>query len=115
LGFSVYDFKKKKVLKTKTIKTPDTTFQEQLAVIMEEIEGIIDNYNIDFLVYERVYSRRKISLVAGVIIGTAISNHIDYSSSSPAHMKKVITGNGRCGKELIAKKLAELYNINVLK
>jgi Holliday junction resolvasome RuvABC endonuclease subunit len=80
---------------------------------MQEIESIIDNFDIDFLVYERGYSRRKISLVAGVIIGIAISKNIDYSSSSPAHMKKVITGNGRCGKELIAEKLAELYNINV--
>jgi hypothetical protein len=28
-------------------------------------------------------------------------------------MKKVITDNGHCGKELIAKKLEKLYNINV--
>ena len=115
VGVAVIDINTGKIIKTKTIKTGKIEYYKALDKIVKLIEEIIILNNIEVIVFEQVYGRRKISMIAGAIVSAAINNNINkIVGYTPGHMKKQISDNGRCSKEKLQEVLKVDYNIDLI-
>jgi Holliday junction resolvasome RuvABC endonuclease subunit len=115
VGVAVIDINTGKIIKTKTITTGKIEYYKALDKIVKLIEEIIISNNIEIIIFEQVYGRRKISMIAGAIVSAAINNNINkIVGYTPGHMKKQISGNGRCSKEKLQEVLKVDYNIDLI-
>ncbi|MGM0409145.1 MAG: crossover junction endodeoxyribonuclease RuvC [Bacillota bacterium] len=86
--------------------------------IAEDFSRLLKMYeNIDHLALEKPYGPNRQSLETmniffGVVLTKAVEIGIDeYEFYHPTHVKKVVTGNGRCSKDEMNKYICEFYGL----
>lgn len=90
------------------IKTaPELPFPERLEIIHEKLTGIIKAYKPGLLAVEELFFFKNVKTVMtvgqvrGVIILTAILNHLPIQEYTPLEVKQATTGYGRADKNQV--------------
>jgi len=90
--------------------TPSLTFSERLNSIYLQLSDIISRWNPQLLVIEGIYVYNKfpkaaiqLGSVRGVIYLAAQHKTIDICELKPTEVKSALTGNGRAGKQQVAR------------
>ncbi len=121
-GFGLIEANKLKFnyLSSGCIRTQGT-LPERITTIFVEIEQIIQKYQPDVVVIERVFMRPdrpnpdaaiKLGHARGAIISAAGSNHRMMVEYSPNQIKKTIVGKGHATKEQVSFMVQELLKLN---
>ena len=88
---------------------------KRLEYMMWGIESILNEYSPDVLAIEDQFvgANQRASLVTarakGIVIAMASSHNIKVIEYAPSEIKKAVTGLGNASKELLMKKVIELY------
>jgi len=100
------------------IRTPSgQDLAERLLGIHQAIGGWIDQMHPDVVAVERVFSQHNVRTVmgtaqaAGVALLAAAERGIPVSLHTPSEVKAAVTGNGRAGKEQVAKMVTRILNL----
>jgi len=110
-GYGIIDDGNFKLIEAGVIKTkPNTPIQDRVKHIFDEIAGIIDEYNPQVLVLEKIYSHYKhpttsilmahARAMACLICGKSDIKLVNYPST---RIKKAVTGNGHASKEQVQR------------
>ena len=98
--------------------TPSLTFSERLNSIYLQLSDIISRWNPQLLVIEGIYVYNKfpkaaiqLGSVRGVIYLAAQHKTIDICELKPTEVKSALTGNGRAGKQQVARMTLKVLNI----
>lgn len=82
---------------------------ERLARLATELRGVIDEHRPDVAVLESLYhgvnSRSLIVLAQarGALLATVAGQGLEVTEYAPAEVKLAVTGNGRAGKDQVAR------------
>lgn len=89
----------------------------KLAVIAEEIAGIMDKYSPDALAIESAFYARdaqviqKLGRVQGIVISEAVRRGMSVAEYAPRKAKIAVTGNGAASKSQVAAMICNQLNI----
>lgn len=86
---------------------PSVTPSFRLLELRHDIEGVLDDYEVDAAAIEQVFVNRNrgtaiaVARASGVVMSTIADRGIDVAEYSPSQMKMTITGAGNADKQQI--------------
>lgn len=86
---------------------PKTSFEKRLDQIHQQLQKIIKKYQPDLFAVEELFFAKNaktallVGQARGVVILTAIQNHLPISQFTPLQVKQSVTGYGRADKKQI--------------
>ncbi len=120
-GFGIIEQKKEGIIPIKYGQqniSRKYNLEEKLNFIQKNISLIIDKYNPDVIVIEKIYVAKNpqialdIGIVSGIVIGIALTKGKKIMLLSPLEIKKEITGRGQAGKQQVNFMVDRLLDLN---
>lgn len=110
-----------KCLEYGAIITPKTKTQgERLALIEQDLLGIIERHKPDLMVIERLYFAKNLTTAMpvaearGVILLCAAKKKVEVKELTPLQVKAAITGYGRAEKKQVQRMVQQLLGLSSL-
>ncbi|MBU0546879.1 MAG: crossover junction endodeoxyribonuclease RuvC [Patescibacteria group bacterium] len=104
-----------------TIQTkPTQSIPYRLQIIQKELAKIINQYNPEILVMERIFFFRNVKTIItvsqaqGIILFTAAKKKLPVYQFTPLQVKMTITGYGRAEKKEVEKKVKKIFKTKTL-
>lgn len=101
-------------IKTGTGQRAGLSLAKRLTQIYHDIDSLLEEYDIDMMAVEQLYSHYKHPRTAilmgharGIFLLAAARREIAVSDFSATRIKKSLTGNGRASKEQVQKAVAQ--------
>ncbi|MCL5674227.1 MAG: crossover junction endodeoxyribonuclease RuvC [Candidatus Omnitrophica bacterium] len=120
-GFGLIEWEKNKIIPVKYGQQKISgkyKFEEKLAFIQKNISSILDTYNPDVVVVEKIYVAKNpqialdIGIVTGIVIGVSLSKDKKIFLLSPLEIKKEVTGIGQAGKQQVSFMISKILNLD---
>lgn len=118
-GIVKYLNNKFKVLDYGTIRTrPDTPFEKRLLIISEELEKLLNKYDITNMAVEELFFSRNTTTALGtahargVAMLTGARSGVEVYEYTPLQVKVAVCGYGRADKNQVTQMVKVLLNIN---
>jgi len=104
-----------------TIKTkPTQSAPARLQIIHKELEKIINQYQPEILVMERIFLFRNLKTVIavsqaqGIVLYTAAKKKVPVYQFTPPQIKMTITGYGRAEKKEVEARVKKIFKVKNL-
>lgn len=118
-GWAVLDAKDGSLIDYGNLKPPKTYGQlEKIHFMYSQIKTLLTKFDICDIVIEDQFGGKNIKTlillarISGAIIALCSESSYNITLYSPTHIKKFITGNGKSGKEDLAKVITAIYKLD---
>jgi len=94
-----------------------TPLPERLAFLATELDGLVDRWQPETAVLEALFhghNTRSLIVLAqarGALLSVLARRELEVREYSPAEVKSAVTGNGRAGKQQVARMVALLLGL----
>jgi crossover junction endodeoxyribonuclease RuvC len=120
VGYGIIDYFKAKFTTVNygaIVTKADLPFENRLAEVYADLNGLIELYKPQFMAVERLFftTNQKtaidVSQARGVILLAAVSNGVKISEYTPLQVKQSVTGYGKAVKNQVQEMVKRLLNL----